>query len=55
MHQRHHAAYAAPRVQRFGTFRDLTREGFEGNLDGGLILGPDGTPPPASDPRRGSR
>jgi hypothetical protein len=43
-------AYAKPLVQRFGTFREITREGFTGNVDGGLILGPDGNPTPAADP-----
>ena len=50
--------YQAPRVTRFGTFREITREGFSGNFDGGLILGPDGTTTPAADemrPGRGSR
>ena len=48
--------YETPRVQRFGTFRAITREGFSGNVDGGLILGPDGTTTPASNPvTRGSR
>ena len=26
--------YQKPTVQRFGTFRDLTRQGFSGSLDG---------------------
>ena len=43
-------SYGKPQVQRFGTFREITREGFTGNLDGGLILGPDGTTTPAADP-----
>ena len=41
--------YQAPRLERFGTFREVTREGFSGNLDGGLILGPDGSTSPAGD------
>ena len=52
-------AYAAPRLQRFGTFREITREGFVGNVDGGLILGPNGTTAtanePATSPPPGSR
>ena len=44
------ARYHAPRVERFGTFREITREGFTGNVDGGLILGPDGSTTPATDP-----
>ena len=44
------AAYTKPAVQRFGTFREITREGFVGNVDGGLILGPDGATTPAADP-----
>ena len=49
-------AYAAPRLERFGTLREVTREGFTGNVDGGLILGPDGSTTPAADPARpGSR
>ncbi len=48
--------YRSPNLQRFGTFREITREGFVGNLDGGLILGPDGSTTPAADPAaRGSR
>jgi hypothetical protein len=42
--------YLAPRLQRFGTFREITREGFTGTVDGGLILGPDGNTSPAADP-----
>jgi len=30
--------YEKPRVERFGTFRDLTRIGFSGTGDGFLIL-----------------
>ena len=41
--------YESPRLHRFGTFRDVTRQGFSGNSDGGLILGPDGTSTPAAD------
>ena len=26
--------YNKPRVERFGTFRDLTRQGFQGTTDG---------------------
>lgn len=48
--------YTKPTLQRFGTFREITREGFVGNVDGGLILGPDGTTTPAAEPAtRGSR
>ena len=50
--------YETPRLARFGTFREITREGFTGNVDGGLILGPDGSSTPAADepgPGRGSR
>lgn len=39
--------YQAPRLERFGTFREITRQGFVGNVDGGLILGSDGTSSPA--------
>lgn len=46
--------YSKPQVQRFGTFREITREGFVGNVDGGLILGPDGTTTPAADPAQPS-
>jgi len=45
--------YQAPRLERFGTFRELTREGFSGNFDGGLILGPDGSTTPAGDDTAG--
>ncbi len=49
-------SYVRPALQRFGTFREITREGFTGNVDGGLILGPDGSTTPAADPaQRGSR
>ena len=41
--------YEPPRLERFGTFREITRQGFSGNTDGGLILGPDGTTTPAAD------
>ena len=49
--------YAAPRLERFGTLRELTRAGFVGNVDGGLILGPDGSTTAAADEMvgRGSR
>lgn len=43
------AAYAKPSLAPFGTFREITRQGFVGNADGGLILGPDGTTAPAAD------
>ena len=49
------APYQAPRLERFGTFREVTRQGFTGNLDGGLILGPDGSTTPAADVVAGSR
>ncbi len=49
------APYQSPLLERFGTFREITREGFTGNVDGGLILGPDGSTAPAADPRAGSR
>ena len=51
-----HAAasgYERPQLHRFGTFRDVTRQGFTGNNDGGLILGPDGTSTPAADAFQG--
>ena len=41
--------YQTPRLERFGTFREITRQGFTGNNDGGLILGPDGTSAPGGD------
>ena len=51
------APYQTPRLERFGTFREITREGFSGNVDGGLILGPDGSTTPGGDDMvlRGSR
>jgi hypothetical protein len=59
MRIQHHgtrAPYRSPVLERFGTFREITREGFVGNVDGGLILGPDGSTAPAADPRAsGSR
>lgn len=60
MHTNEHGAptqYERPRLHRFGTFREVTRQGFSGNSDGGLILGPDGTTTPAADNvmRGGSR
>ena len=43
-------------MTRFRTFREITREGLTGNVDGGLILGPDGSTTPAADEGvRGSR
>jgi len=45
----HAAPYARPSLERFGTFREITRQGFSGNVDGGLILGPDGSTTPAAD------
>lgn len=49
--------YTKPVVERFGTFREITREGFSGNADGGLILGPGGITTPGAEPMtpRGSR
>lgn len=41
--------YESPRLHRFGTFRDITRQGFTGNADGGLILSADGPTTPAAD------
>ena len=35
--------YEKPTVEKFGTFRDLTRLGFNGGSDGISIFGP-GTP-----------
>lgn len=32
--------YHKPQVERFGTFRDLTRTGFEGGGDGCIVLDP---------------
>ena len=29
--------YSKPSVQRFGTFRDLTRQGFHGAADGAMF------------------
>jgi hypothetical protein len=56
LHLGAHARYQRPRLARFGTFREMTREGFSGTLDGGLILGPDGSATPAADPAQaGSR
>jgi hypothetical protein len=34
--------YSKPGLERFGTFRELTRVGFNGASDGLLIVGPDG-------------
>jgi hypothetical protein len=31
--------YSKPRIERFGTFRDLTRWGLSSASDGGSILG----------------
>lgn len=45
-------SYTKPHVERLGTFREITREGFVGNVDGGLILGPDGSTTPAASPSR---
>lgn len=33
--------YEAPRLERFGTFRELTLAGGGGNCDPSLILGPE--------------
>ena len=44
-------AYQTPTITRFGTFREITRQGFVGNVDGGLILGTDGTTTPAAEER----
>jgi hypothetical protein len=50
------ARYAPPARGRFVTFREITREGFSGTLDGGLIVRPDGSTAPAADPvQAGSR
>lgn len=35
--------YHKPKVERFGTVRELTLVGFSGNSDGFTIVGPDGT------------
>ena len=35
--------YAKPSVQRFGTFRDLTRQGFDGAVDGASFGGTNGS------------
>ena len=51
MYERLPGTYAKPQVRRFGTFRELTREGLVGNADGGLILAADGNPTPAAEPR----
>ena len=32
--------YQKPVLQKFGTFRDLTRIGFTGSSDGASVLGP---------------
>ncbi len=50
MHHTRSRRHERPQVRRFGTFREMTREGFTGNLDGGLILGPNGTTTPGADP-----
>jgi len=34
--------YVKPRLERFGTFRELTKLGFTGASDGFTIIGPDG-------------
>ena len=34
-------AYVKPHIQRFGTFRDITNEGFLRGLGHGLALSPD--------------
>lgn len=41
------SGYERPQLHRFGTFREVTRQGFSGNADGGLILSSDGTSTPA--------
>lgn len=33
--------YEAPRLERFGTFRELTLAGGGGNCDPSLVLGPE--------------
>jgi hypothetical protein len=48
-HMGAHAPYQRPRLERHGTFREVTRQGFSGNMDGGLILGPDGSATPGGD------
>lgn len=35
--------YEKPKLQRFGTFRELTLLGFTGASDGFTIVGPDGS------------
>jgi hypothetical protein len=48
-HQAARASYRTPRLERFGTFREITQEGVQRDLDGGLILGPTARPhPPAT-------
>ncbi len=47
--------YVRPTLERYGTFRELTRTGLFGAADGGLILNPDDdTPSPAGDGSGGS-
>jgi hypothetical protein len=35
--------YEKPTVEKFGSFRDLTRLGFSGNTDGATVIGANGT------------
>ena len=47
--------YTKPTLQRFGTFRELTLQGFGFVADGGLIIGADGSTSPAGDDPAASR
>jgi hypothetical protein len=39
--------YERPSITRFGTFREITRQGFGVVDDGGFIIGDDGSTAPA--------
>ena len=36
--------YITPRLERFGTFRELTQIGFNGVADGFTVVGPSSSP-----------
>jgi hypothetical protein len=46
--------YERPTVIRFGTFREITRQGFGVVDDGGFIIGDDGSTAPAGDEALGA-